>query len=410
MFADLFGPVVSAFNGTGLLLLAVAVVALVVLGLFLTPRAFVDRRLRRIAEGAGLTVSHRTRQGEQAVSFPRVMKRARTPFGYRLTVALPSGMSVEDVTRHDAELADGLSAQEVRVSRGSPGVAVLEVYVRDATPAAFDLDALHSTIRATGGGRDLWLPVGIRDDGSPYRVGLGHLLIVGATGSGKGSALWSVIRALDALRSEGLAILYGIDPKRAELVGVGAGFERVEYDHAAALAVLEQVGQVMGERKLLGLRSFKATVDRPWLVLVLDEFNGLLNDPEAARRRRIGELLHMILSQGRSLGVVVVAAAQNAQKESLGQLRTHFQTRIVLRVETASDVDMVLGAGSAEAGARAHEIPPATESNGYATAGVAYARSDGEPVPVRFRFPFVRDAEIAAWVEAAGRRSDHGRA
>ena len=78
--------------------------------------------------------------------------------------------------------------------------------------------------------------------------------------------------------------------------------------------------------------------------------------------------------------------------------------------ETASDVDMVLGAGSAEAGARAHEIPPATESNGYATAGVAYARRDGEPVPVRFRFPFVRDAEIAAWVEAAGRRSDHGRA
>lgn len=121
MFADLFGPVALAFNGTGLLLLAVAVVALVVLGLFLTPRAFVNRRLRRVAEGAGLTVSHRTRQGEQAVSFPRVMKRARTPFGYRLTVALPSGMSVDDVTRHDSELADGLSAQEVRVSRGRPG-------------------------------------------------------------------------------------------------------------------------------------------------------------------------------------------------------------------------------------------------------------------------------------------------
>jgi hypothetical protein len=68
---------------------------------------------------------------------------------------------------------------------------------------------------------------------------------------------------------------------------------------------------------------------------------------------------------------------------------------------------MVLGAGSAEAGARAHEITPATESNGYATAGVAYARSDGEPVPVRFRFPFIRDAEIAAWVETAERSNGH---
>lgn len=407
MLGDLFTSVASAFNGMGLLMVAVAVVALVVLSSYLTPRAFMNRRIRRVAEGAGLVVSHRTRQGEQAVSFPRVMKRTRTPFGYRLTLALPSGMSVDDVTRHIPELADGLYAQEVRVSRGRPGVAMLEVYLRDATPEAFDLDALHTATRASGG-RDLWLTVGIRDDGSPYRVGLGHLLIVGATGSGKGSGLWSMIRALDALRSEGLAILYGIDPKRAELAGVGAGFERVEYDHAGALALLEQVGRAMGERKLLGLRSFAATVDRPWLVLVLDEFNGLLNDPEAARRRRLGELLHMILSQGRSLGVVVVAAAQNAQKESLGQLRTHFQTRIVLRVETASDVDMVLGTGSAEAGARAHEIPPATESNGYATAGVAYARSDGEPVPIRFRFPFVRDTEIAAWVDAAGRSNDHG--
>lgn len=401
MFGDLFG----AFNGAGLLLAAIAVLVLIMLGLTVTPRAFMARRLRRIAEGAGLTVSHRTRQGEQAVSHPRVTRRKRTPFGYRLILALPSGMSVDDVTRHIPELADGLHAQEVRVSRGTPGIALVEVYVRDATPEAFDLDALRALTQ--GAARDLWLTVGIRDDGSPYRVGLGHLLIVGATGSGKGSALWSVIRALDPLRADGLAILYGIDPKRAELAGVGVGFERVEYDHAGALALLEEVGRAMGERKLLGLRSFAATVDRPWLVLVLDEFNGLLNDPEAARRRRIGELLHLILSQGRSLGVVVVAAAQNAQKESLGQLRTHFQTRIVLRVETASDVDMVLGAGSAEAGARAHEIPPATESNGYATAGVAYARSDGEPVPVRFRFPFVRDAEITAWVDAAERNDHH---
>lgn len=31
------------------------------------------------------------------------------------------------------------------------------------------------------------------------------------------------------------------------------------------------------------LRSFTATAFRPWLVLVLEEFNSLLHDPEAAR-------------------------------------------------------------------------------------------------------------------------------
>lgn len=192
----------------GLLLVAVAVVALVVLGAFVTPRAFMDRRLRRVAEGAGLTVSHRTGQGEVAHSFPRVMKRERTPFGYRLTVALPSGMSVDDVTRHVPELADGLSAQEVRVSRRKPGVAVLDVYTRDATPEAFNLDTLRATVQAAGGGGDLWLPVGIRDDGSPLPGGPGASAHRGGDRLGQGVGAVVHIHHLGTeADAEGLALL-----------------------------------------------------------------------------------------------------------------------------------------------------------------------------------------------------------
>ena len=59
---------------------------------------------------------------------------------------------------------------------------------------------------------------------------------------------------------------------------------------------------------------------------------------------------------------------------------------------------MVLGSGAVELGAKAHLIEPATESNGYATAGIGYIRTDGEPAPVRVRAPFIGDSRIETWV------------
>jgi S-DNA-T family DNA segregation ATPase FtsK/SpoIIIE len=249
------------------------------------------------------------------------------------------------------------------------------------------------------------LTVGIMDNRQPFSVGIGHVLIAGVTGSGKGGALWSIIMALTPLRDAGLAVFYGIDPKRAELVGVGGAFVRVEYDPAGAAAVLDDVLALMDERKQLGQRTFAATPARPFAFLVIDELPGLLLDPDTARRKRVVEMLNLIGSQGRSLGVYLVAATQQVQKEVLGQLRGHFQNRIALRLETAVEVDLVLGAGSVLAGAKSHDIAPATESNGYATAGIAYARSDAEPIPVRFRFPRVTDDDITRWLERSAPRA-----
>ena len=63
------------------------------------------------------------------------------------------------------------------------------------------------------------LPVGRREDGSPWLVRLHgtHLLIAGATGAGKGSMIWCLIRAmLPAMRSRPGAGA-GADPKLMEL-------------------------------------------------------------------------------------------------------------------------------------------------------------------------------------------------
>ena len=59
------------------------------------------------------------------------------------------------------------------------------------------------------------LPMGIREDGRPYALRLfgTQVLIVGATGAGKGSVIWSLVRALAPGVASGLGAAVGVRPQ-----------------------------------------------------------------------------------------------------------------------------------------------------------------------------------------------------
>jgi DNA segregation ATPase FtsK/SpoIIIE, S-DNA-T family len=69
------------------------------------------------------------------------------------------------------------------------------------------------------------LPVSVGEDGLVHRVRLlgAHLLVVGATGSGKGSVIWSMIAALGPGIRDGLVQVWAIDPKGGMELAPGAG-------------------------------------------------------------------------------------------------------------------------------------------------------------------------------------------
>lgn len=376
-----------------------SLLALLMAGLFhFGPTSRLTRRLRPVWDGAGLTRIETRGAGEDQRTVrhrPRVFSRKKIDadaFAFR--VRPNPGRTVEDIVGCADAIRDALCAREVKVVPIGRGCAEVEVYNREAAPEKFE--ASEFSAKSSVGK----LPIGRDDSGAARELNLGHTLIVGATGSGKGSMLWSYVMSVVAqygMDGRG-AQLWGIDPKRAELAGVDGAFEAVAFDGPEILRSLQNLVRVMQRRQSAGRRSFEHSDDNPVILLVIDEFNALSVMEDRKWQTAVRSSLQQLMSQGRSSGIYVLAAAQQPQKDMLGPYRPHFMNRVCLRVESAQEVDIVLGSGAVELGAKAHMIEPATESNGYATAGIGYVRTDGEPAPVRVRAPFISDNKIESWV------------
>jgi len=325
---------------------------------------------------------------------PRVIRVRAGRYADRVTVRMVAGQQPEDWSRRLDALAHGFGARSVQVCEIPRRPGYLQLVVRRLdplarvitlpAPAAVDLGAIQ---------------LGRREDGGDWNVRLrgSHTLIAGATGAGKGSVLWSLIRGLGPVIRDGLVRLWVLDPKGGlELAGGRPLFDRFAYETAADMAaLLEDAVAVMQSRarRLMGrTRLHEPSVAEPLIVVVVDELASLTAYAEREDRRRISAALSLLLSQGRAVGVVVVAALQDPRKDVL-PFRDLFPTRIALALVEAEQTDLVLGRGARIRGADCSRIS-------LTTPGIGWVWCDGEQEPARVRAGWVSDEDIAAMVDA----------
>jgi S-DNA-T family DNA segregation ATPase FtsK/SpoIIIE len=312
------------------------------------------------------------------------------------------GQVLDDWTAMAPRLAQTFDAQECRV-RTTTHHQRLELWFLVQDPLT---QPIPPSITSVNDRPDLEaLPVALREDGLTYRLRLlgTHLLVVGATGSGKGSVIWSLLHAAGPAIRDGVVRVWCLDPKGGMELAPGRGmFARFVYgdpdegsDYEAEFArMLEDAVVVMRRRQsaLRGVtRLHTPTVVEPLFLVVVDELASLtayVIDRDA--KRRIASALSLLLSQGRAVGVTVVGAVQDPRKEILG-MRDLFPTRVALRVSEAEHVGLVLGHGARDRGARCDQIPESLP-------GVGYVGIDGVAEPVRVRFAHVTDPDIAQMV------------
>jgi S-DNA-T family DNA segregation ATPase FtsK/SpoIIIE len=283
-------------------------------------------------------------------------------------------------------------------------------------------DPLRETVPALPVAEDVDLEavaIGCREDGEPWRVKvLGtHILVAGATGAGKGSVLWSLLRGLGPEIRDGRVAVWAIDPKGGMELGPGRplyarfavpSLEDLDAPYEDIAVLLEDAVRVMRRRARAlaesGVRKHTPTSEEPLVLVLFDEIANLtayLTDRKV--KERINRALGLLLTQGRALAVTVVGALQDPRREVI-TLRSLFPDKVALRLDSPAEVEMVLGDDARDQGAVCDRIPRTLP-------GVGYVREDGVREPTRVRAGNVTNEDIAAMVcDYAPRRTLDGEA
>lgn len=353
---------------------------------------------------------------------PRLVRTRSTNTVDRVRLRTLRGQILADFAANTDRFAETVGAQDCRVRRLYwPGLRVFgkQIIARRLRARVLELwflikDPLAEPVPmfAIADKPNLKrLPLALREDGLTWALRLlgTHILIAGRTGSGKGSVLWSLIRALGPAIREQTVELRAIDPKGGmELAAGQALFARYCYGddittrddgdegtkqafQLAFAEFLEDTVDDMRERqgRLRGIfRTHHAAPGDPHIVVLIDELAALTSYVTDRKiKARIETALNLLLSQGRAVGISVVAALQDARKEVVGN-RGLFPARIGLALGEEEETDLIIGKTARLNGARCDQISEDTP-------GVAFVALEDTREPVRVRFAFIDDDEIA---------------
>ena len=221
-----------------------------------------------------------------------------------------------------------------------------------------------------------------------------HLLIAGATGSGKSVALNGIIHSLLVTQSPFTCQFVLIDPKKVELmqyrdlphVALYAS-EHPEIVHSLRWAV-DETDRRFSAMQMAGVREY----DGPHLYVIIDELADLM----VSIKKETLPLLQRLAQIGRAARVHVIACSQNIMAQTIPTvLRCNFSTILGLRTCNAQQSRFLINAPGCEM------LPdPKREGRGY-----AYIR-DGADLEKLFIYKYT-DAEVQSiinwWTSSACR-------
>jgi predicted ATPase len=289
----------------------------------------------------------------------RVVEVQQGPAITQFGVDPAPGVAVNRIVQRQNDLALRLGAPTLRVLAPVPGRPMVGIEVPNTSVATVKLGDLITSPQFAR----FRLPIGIGMDvaGKPVVADLTrmpHLLVAGATGSGKSVCINSLITSLLITRTPDEAQLILIDPKQVELSqyrGLPHLRLPVVTDMEKVVAALRWTVLEMERRYGLfadvGARNIVAFNDRfpaerlSYLVVVVDE----LADMMMTAAEDVERLICRLAQLGRAAGVHVVVATQRPSVDVLtGLIKANLPTRIAFAVSSQIDSRVILDRAGAE--------------------------------------------------------------
>ncbi len=274
------------------------------------------------------------------------------------------GVKLSRITALSSDLSLALAAHPIRIEAPIPGKALVGIEVPNKKSAVVGLRDLIDTEEFKKGKAYLPLALGRDVAGFPVMAGLEkmpHMLIAGATGTGKSVTINTVLLSLLYRHSPDTLKLILVDPKRVELslynniphliTPVIVDTKKVVNALRWAVREMEKRYEKLSEVGSRDIYSYNAKQSEtkadimPFIVIVIDELADLM----ASHGRDVEAAIVRLAQMARAVGIHLIVSTQRPSVEVItGLIKANITSRIALQVASQIDSRTILDTGGAE--------------------------------------------------------------
>lgn len=280
----------------------------------------------------------------------------------RYTLKPAEGVKLTRIIALNQDLSLALAAHPIRIEAPIPGKSLVGIEVPNKSAAIVRLGSLIAYQEAKDSG-PLSFILGRGVSGELILADIEkmpHLMVAGATGSGKSVAIHSMIVSLLYKNSPATLRLAMVDPKRVEL-SVYKGIPHLiapvitEGKKAVglfrwAIQEMERRYEVLLEAGARDIGSYNQKVlqnsePMPYIILIVDELADLM----AAYGREIESSIVRLAQMARATGIHLVVSTQRPSVEVItGLIKANITARVALQVASQVDSRTILDMAGAE--------------------------------------------------------------
>ena len=271
------------------------------------------------------------------------------------------GVKISRISSLADDIALALAATSVRIEAPIPGKSAIGVEVPNAVTSVVAISEILQALPFRGTVPPLHMALGKDITGRAVFGDLGkmpHLLVAGATGSGKSVCLNGIIASLLVSATPDEVQMLFIDPKRVELTiynGIPHLIKPAITDAKIAAGALFEMTREMdsryerfakaGVRKIEEYNAKFPDEKLPFIVIVIDELADLMLIAPAKVETTICRLAQL----ARATGIHLIVATQRPSVDVItGIIKANIPSRIAFAVSSQIDSRTILDMGGAE--------------------------------------------------------------
>jgi len=291
----------------------------------------------------------------------KVMHVQRGPSITRYELKPERGVKISRISALADDIALTLAATSVRIEAPIPGKSAVGIEVPNAQTSIVAIREILDALPQRGTIPPLHMALGKDITGRPVFGDLGkmpHLLVAGATGSGKSVCLNTIIASLLVSATPDQVQMLFIDPKRVELTvynGIPHLIKDVITDARLAAGALFEMTKEMdgryerfakaGVRKIEEYNAKFPDETLPYVVIVIDELADLMLIAPAKVETTICRLAQL----ARATGIHLVVATQRPSVDVItGIIKANIPSRIAFAVSSQVDSRTIIDMAGAE--------------------------------------------------------------